>query len=398
MTNRDPHTPQETGMPTITRTITVRLDPEVGLCIACRQKYPVNLGHDDCPAPGFTDPAPADERRVNVTITDVYAAPDEPGFLRINVGPEGATIDQNASNVTVTDVEPAPADDLPGEPVEPGDLRAGDRVAYTYRWKRYEGALVVTTMRRQPITTLEHAGLLVTFEGRWAGGISDVRLIERAPADVNPDEALARVIFGDGFSSHEGLRLAQLDVARAAREHIEANERHKYDILMRELNEQNARAEKAEADLARVTKERDEYDAILSKSSDLLRRTANALKGEPEPLSSHSHHDLPEVAAEAMSMIEAHRVGIDTQTRRADKAEADLTRVTKERDGWRTKAQKIWNDTHSWLATIDPDNGGTMPVTRGRLGALISTIDRRWWSEPFFNPESPMRDTEQAES
>lgn len=38
--------------------------------------------------------------------------------------------------------------------------------------------------------------------------------------DVDPDEALARVIFGDAYGSHEGLRLAQLDVARAAREHL----------------------------------------------------------------------------------------------------------------------------------------------------------------------------------
>lgn len=53
----------------------------------------------------------AGERRVNVTITDVYAAPADHGFLRINVGPETAVIDQNASNVTVTDVDPAPAGD-----------------------------------------------------------------------------------------------------------------------------------------------------------------------------------------------------------------------------------------------------------------------------------------------
>lgn len=48
------------------------------------------------------------QRRVNVTITDVYAVPDDYGFLRINVGPETAVIDQNASNITVTDVDPAP--------------------------------------------------------------------------------------------------------------------------------------------------------------------------------------------------------------------------------------------------------------------------------------------------
>lgn len=63
--------------------------------------------------------APADERRVNVTITDVYAAPNDYGFLRINVGPETAVIDQNASNVTVTDVDPAPTDVDPELKAEP---------------------------------------------------------------------------------------------------------------------------------------------------------------------------------------------------------------------------------------------------------------------------------------
>ena len=68
------------------------------------------------------DPEREPERRVNVTISDVFAVPDEYGFLRINVGPETATIDPDARNVTVTDVPDVPADDLPGEPVEPGDL------------------------------------------------------------------------------------------------------------------------------------------------------------------------------------------------------------------------------------------------------------------------------------
>lgn len=41
-------------------------------------------------------------------------------------------------------------------------------------------------------------------------------------------------------------------------------------------------------------------DQLRSKLSDLLTRTANVLKGEPGPLSSHSWHDLPESAALAM--------------------------------------------------------------------------------------------------
>lgn len=141
-------------------------------------------GHGEC-----CEPAPAGERRVNVTITDVYAAPDDYGFLRINVGPETAVIDQNASNVTVTDVEPA-------------------------------------------------------------------------PADVDPDEALARVIFGDAFGSHEGLRLAQLDVARAAREYLMDEDEDGIQIAHSVGYEAGLR--KAEAALADMTRQRDEQtrDAI----------------------------------------------------------------------------------------------------------------------------------------
>lgn len=40
----------------------------------------------------------------------------------------------------------------------------------------------------------------------------------------------------------------------------------------------------------------DEYDILLRQLSDILERTANALKGEPGDLSKHSWHDLPEVA------------------------------------------------------------------------------------------------------
>lgn len=157
---RDPQTaadstppPQEDPMPTITRTITVRLDPEsMALLTEIRDRLPEPTGSGTCMTCG----------------TELYA---------------GDPLDCRKH-------EPAPADDLPGEPVEPGDLRAGDRVEFTYRGKRYEGALVGSTRRRVTPITLELAGLMVTFEGGWAGGISDVRLIDRAPReDEEPDEA-----------------------------------------------------------------------------------------------------------------------------------------------------------------------------------------------------------------
>ena len=108
------------------------------------------------------------------------------------------------------------------------------------------------------------------------------------------DEALARVIFGDAFGSHDGLRLAQLDVARAAREHIEAEEVESHPVgcgqMIRDVrdgdgfvttidgvmiaktdswNDLTERAEKAETALA---DERDRHDATITERDALRDR------------------------------------------------------------------------------------------------------------------------------
>lgn len=46
--------------------------------------------------------------------------------------------------------------------------------------------------------------------------------------------------------------------------------------------------------------------ALTDRLSHLLTGVANALKGPPGPLSSHSWHDLPEVAQEVMRRLEDH--------------------------------------------------------------------------------------------
>ena len=150
---------------------------------------------------------------------------------------------------------------LPGEPVEPGDLRAGDRVEFTYRGKRITCNLVGRdghfALRSDAPDSSGYRPGIVGRHGGWCHGISDVRLIERAPReDEDPDEAL-------------------ID------------------------------------------------DVLIERQGDLLRRIANELKGEPDPGSSHGWDDLPRLAAEATSMIEAHRVGIATQKARAEQAEAE---------------------------------------------------------------------------
>lgn len=61
-----------------------------------------------------------------------------------------------------------------------------------------------------------------------------------------------------------------------------------------------ARADAAEATLRDVEAE---YDGTLSRQGDLLTRTANALRGTPPPLTSWSHHDVPERAQHAMDLL-----------------------------------------------------------------------------------------------
>ena len=44
-----------------------------------------------------------------------------------------------------------------------------------------------------------------------------------------------------------------------------------------------------------------DYEVILARQDDILTRVANALRGDPPPLTSWGHHDLPERAARAVA-------------------------------------------------------------------------------------------------
>lgn len=66
-----------------------------------------------------------------------------------------------------------------------------------------------------------------------------------------------------------------------------------YALAMTRYDEIKALREETEALREEVT----DYVNQFGRLSDLLTRTANALKGPPPPLMSHSLHDLPEVAA-----------------------------------------------------------------------------------------------------
>lgn len=71
----------------------------------------------------------------------------------------------------------------------------------------------------------------------------------------------------------------------------------------------------------RLQEEVEEYDATLGRQGDLLTRTVNALRGNPPPLTSWSHHDIPELAAEKVSEVQrltAERDALAAQVARAE--------------------------------------------------------------------------------
>ena len=172
--------------------------------------------------------------------------------------------------------EPAPADDLPGEPVEPGDLRAGDRVGLTFMGERITCTLVsspVGDALRSDTPDRDDYCPSVTLGGReWCPGIFDVRLIEPAPADVDPDEALARAL-----KAEYGKAQWWLDVARAAREHIDRSSPvDATPLLEREREEQRERAEKAEAERDALRDERDSLRHVLGEERKIARAVESA--------------------------------------------------------------------------------------------------------------------------
>jgi len=153
-------------------------------------------------------------------------------------------------------------DDLLGEPVEPGDLRAGDRVGLTFMGERITCTLVSDQdgdVLRSDTPAPDYYPN-VTLGGReWCGGIFDVRLIERAPREgEDPDEALAKVLcraWWGGDVDAAGDDEAWTHAARAAREHIEAEWEEVAksfedgrDKWQAEARQQRDRAEKAEAE------------------------------------------------------------------------------------------------------------------------------------------------------
>lgn len=87
----------------------------------------------------------------------------------------------------------------------------------------------------------------------------------------------------------------------------------------------------AEASMAAMAKriadleaEEELSDALTTRLDALLKGVAVALKGEPEPLTQHSHHDLPEVAAAMQAELNQCRIDLGVALNRAEEVEQRL--------------------------------------------------------------------------
>lgn len=177
------------------------------------------------------------------------------------------------------------------------------------------------------------------------------------PGDVDPDEALAEAL-RVAFEGRDEMSWAE--VARTAREHIEAEGEHAAMTIVRET----------EADLALVTWERDGW-----------KREAERWQGKA---------------------IE-ERTTAQRYSDRALKAEAELARVTKERDAYkRAKAEnddRFQIEAHDWRERADKAQ-----AKADRYDALRADLKEYTYRHGVTGAERAMgrwllaRDTGRAES
>lgn len=62
-----------------------------------------------------------------------------------------------------------------------------------------------------------------------------------------------------------------------------------------------AEVRRLNAEVENLREDLNDMSGTMARMEALLTRTANALKGPPPPMTAHSWHDLPELAAAAMA-------------------------------------------------------------------------------------------------
>ena len=113
-------------------------------------------------------------------------------------------------------------------------------------------------------------------------------------------------------------------------------------------------------------------ETLAAKLGDLLRATADALKGPPPPLGLHSTHDLPEVAAEMRRRDELSSaiVGLNESIK-----EQHIERA-RALDRFRGQACYVANVARRLLPTLDTHGADGWPLDRVAADALAAEVER----------------------
>lgn len=131
------------------------------------------------------------------------------------------------------------------------------------------------------------------------------------------------------------------------------------------LDALHARCDAAEGDAAAA-------ETLAARLGDLLRATADALKGPPPPLGLHSTHDLPEVAAEMRRRDELSSaiVGLNESIKEQHIERArDLAR-------FRGQACYVANVARRLLPSLETHGADGWPLDRVAADALAAEVER----------------------
>ena len=109
-------------------------------------------------------------------------------------------------------------------------------------------------------------------------------------------------------------------------------------------------------------------DALLARQHAILTGVANALRGDPGPIASHSHHDLAERAAAMVALL-------------AVTACDDIERLQRERDALRDAAREHLDALEAPAPVWDADesehdeHAARLEVARAALRALVGGVE-----------------------
>lgn len=105
--------------------------------------------------------------------------------------------------------------------------------------------------------------------------------------------------------------------------------------------------------IAELEKENRELHALIERMSNLLTRTAIALKGPPAPLTLFSWHDLPEVAEKLTEQLE-DELATERERGRAEMREMAALRLEEAAKSWEDHDRKKYAMLEVAASTIAP--------------------------------------------